>query len=55
MFLLRKPGALSPNLWSKPEPEIVLAAILDAKGSKSLENATKWRRKAIITDASEIT
>jgi len=42
-------------LWSKPEPEIVLAAILDANGSKSLENATKWRRKAIITDASETT
>jgi len=46
-------GAQSQNLWSKPEPELVLAAILDAEGSKSLENASKRPRKAITTDASE--
>jgi len=52
--LVRKPGAQSRNLWSKPEPEVVLSAILDADGSKSLENATKWRRKAIITEVTKV-
>ena len=40
----------SRNLWSKPE--VVLAAILEAEGSKLCENASKRHRKAIITDAS---
>jgi len=52
--LVRKPGTQSRNLWSKPEPEVVLSAILDADGSKSLENASKQRQKAIITAASKI-
>jgi len=49
-FCIRKPGVKSRNLWSKPE--VVLAAILEAEGSKLCENASKRRQKAIITDAS---
>jgi len=54
MHFIKETGcAKSRNLWSKPEPEVVLAAILDAEESKSLENASKRPRKAIITDANE--
>jgi len=48
-----KPGAASPNLRSKPEPEVVLAAILDTIGAKSHEDALKRHWRDIIAGASE--
>jgi len=40
----RKPGARSRNYRSKPEPEVVLAAILDSESVKCRENARKqWQ------------
>jgi len=52
-YYIRKPGTASPNLRSKPEPEVVLAAILDMIGAKWREDAPKrhWRDK--IVGASE--
>jgi len=38
-FPNQKPGAKSQNLRLKPEPEVVLAAILDSEGAKSYESA----------------
>ena len=52
-FSLEKPGASSPNLRSKPEPEVVLAAILDTIGAKWREDATKRHWRDIIAGASE--
>ena len=48
-----KPGATSPNLRSKREPEVVLAAILDTIGAKSHEDALKRHWRDIIARASE--
>ena len=48
----RKPGPKSPNMPSKPETEVVLAAILDAEGAKSLKNDYKLHRKAKVTSLS---
>ena len=45
----RKPGPKSRNMQSKPEPEVVLAAILDPEGVKSLNNDCKLHRKAKVT------
>ena len=53
MFFLRKPGATSPNLRSKPEPEVALAAILDKIGAKSCEDALKRHWRDIIAGDSE--
>jgi len=53
MIFQRKPGATSPNLWSEPEPEVVLAAILDTIGAKSHEDALKRHWRHIIAGASE--
>jgi len=40
----RKPGARSQNFRSKPEPEVVLAAILYSESAKCRENARKqWQ------------
>ena len=44
----RKPGARSRNFGSKPEPEVVLAAILDSKSAKCRENARLQRRNVRI-------
>ena len=52
-FYARKPGARSPNLRSKPEPEVVLAAILDTIGAKSREDALKRHWRNLIAGASE--
>jgi len=52
-FYIKKPGATSPNLRSKPEPEVVLAAILDTIGAKSREDASKRHWRDIVTGASE--
>ena len=52
-----KPGVKSQNLRPKPEPEVVLAAILDSEGARSCKNAfiwPLWHQKAIIAGASEI-
>ena len=43
-------GCAESKFVVKTGTGVVLAAILDAKWSKSLENAIKWRRKAIITE-----
>ena len=52
-FIVRKPCAISQNLWSKPEPEVVLAAILDTIGAKWREDAPKRHWRDIIAGASE--
>ena len=52
-FIIRKPGATSPNLQSKPEPEVVLAAILDTIGAKWREDAPKRHWRHIVAGASE--
>ena len=52
-FYIRKPGATSPILRSKPEPEVDLAAILDTIGTKWREDASKRHWKDIIAGASE--
>jgi len=36
-------------MQSKPEPEVVLAAILDPKSAKSPKNDYKWHQMARIT------
>jgi len=44
----RKPGARSRNFGSKPESEVVLAAILDSESAKCRENAReRWRNVRI--------
>ena len=53
MFYIRKPGVSSPNLRSKPEPEVVLAAILDKIDAKSCEDALKRHWRDIIAGDSE--
>ena len=40
----RKPGARSRNCRSKPEPEVVLAAILDSESAKCQEIARERQR-----------
>ena len=52
-FYIRKPGATSPILRSKPEPEVDLAAILDTIGAKWREDASKRHWRDIIAGASE--
>ena len=49
----RKPGARSRNFWSKPEPEVVLATILDSESAKCRENARERRRNVGIAVARE--
>ena len=44
----RKPGARGRNFRSKPEPEVVLAAVLDSRSAKCRENAQKRRRNVEI-------
>jgi len=44
----RKPAARSRNFGSKPEPEVVLAAILDSESAKCRENARERRRNVGI-------
>jgi len=53
MLFIKKPGATSPNLRSKPEPEVVLAAILDTIVAKSREDALKRHWRDIIAGSSE--
>ena len=48
-----KLGAKSWNLQSKPEPEVVLAAVLDSEGANSGKNAFIRCRKATIVCTSE--
>jgi len=44
----RKAGTLSRNFGSKPEPEVVLAAILVSESARCQENARKrWRNVGI--------
>jgi len=52
-YCIKKPGVTSPNLRSKPEPEVVLAAILDTLGAKWCEDAPKRHWRDIIVGASE--
>jgi len=44
----RKPGARRRNFGSKPEPEVVFAAILDSESAKCRENARERRRTVRI-------